>query len=113
MEKLNILKMKKTDFEKIPYRKFFNDKQPFFSSYVLIPLKKKHSSGWNCIKIIGCINDEPIVALTTTTDLLYTFKVDRLNIDCLPCGYLRLFCNEKMLADYDVSDFMIVTKEVY
>lgn len=131
MDKLNITKMKKSDFEKIPYRNNFNDEQPLFDYYVIIPTKRKHESGWNCIEVVGCIGCEPICKLTGCSDVLhingmggygynwlekYNRVPDKVEpkgfkIDCLPCGYLRIFCvGNKFVLDNALSDFEIFAK---
>ncbi len=126
---LDIYKMKKTEFNQIPYRKCFNSEEPLFDSIVIIPTNRKHSSGWKCMDFVGCINNKPIVRLSGCSDVLHLdgiggyghnwlesvsgvptkIDVNGLKIDCLPSGYLRLWLKDgfKFLADSSVSDFEI------
>lgn len=91
-----IFDMTKEDFNKVPKRDNRWSDFGEFRSLVIIPLDYEHDSGWMCMDFVA-VNDEgePICRLSGCSDVL-TFDVTgergkRWSIDCLPCGYLRLF----------------------
>ena len=43
---MDIRKMRKEDFEKVPGRERFDSKEPAFDSLVIIPMDVKHGGGW-------------------------------------------------------------------
>jgi len=68
-----------------------------FDSLLLIPTKKKHDSGYNCILVVGVNNGEAVCKITDWSDALKFNVVDdyklsrHVRIDCLPNGILRLW----------------------
>ena len=128
MEKLDIFNMNKVNFKKINYRKSFLSEEPLFDSVIIIPETTKHDSGWRNLDFIGCIKREPIVRLSGRSDVLHldgiggfgfnclmkfgqipnVVEPKDIKIDCLPCGYLRLWSNKfKFKVGIGVSDFEI------
>lgn len=117
---MNIMEMKRSDFENVPRRASWNSNEGKFDCFVIIPTARKHDSGWMCMKIIGCKNDHPIVNLTECSDVIHIDgiggynlwpRIDNLTvaqgwcIDCLPCGYFRLFCNNGATVGDSLRDF--------
>lgn len=105
--------MSKDDFDKVPIvrcRTCFD-----FTSLVLIPLNELHDSGFSCMMFVAADKDgSPICAFGGCQDVVHLngllgigdkhiedvkdketgrLLVDPIawSIDCLPCGYLRLF----------------------
>lgn len=116
--------MKKKDFETIPHREKFDADVGEFDSLVIIPLRRKHDSGWMCMDFVACRNGEPICKLSGRSDVIHidgiggygqwrgyfttTVQAKSWNIDCLPCGYLRLWCSgHNLKAGAALSSFEI------
>lgn len=121
---MKITEMKKTDFNSVPERKHWSDKVELFNSLVIIPTMRKHDSGYMCMDFCAVnVNDEPICLLSGCSDVLHvdgiggygefngeiakSRPIEAWSIDCLPCGYLRIFCNGWIEAGHSVSDFEI------
>ena len=89
---MNIEKMTRKQFEELPQlKKYFSEYE--FDSLVLIPTKIRHNSGFNYYDIALCNNFEPIgkVGLYDTFSIFASKQEDRIGIDCLPCGFMRIF----------------------
>lgn len=120
---MNVQSMTKEDFDNVPnrsHRKFYRE----FKSLVIIPDDSMHESGYRCMTFVLVDSDnEPICKISAGSDVLSIdgiggyglFKFDEgipdsikpksWRIDCLPCGYLRLFSNYKLkIDDLVVSD---------
>nr|DAG53228.1 MAG TPA: hypothetical protein [Caudoviricetes sp.] len=100
---MNVFDMTKEDFEKVPER------VGEFNALVIIPQDYAHDSGWMCMDFVA------VCRLSGCSDIL---KLDGIggygnwrdgklpsciepkgwSIDCLPCGYLRLFSRRTMTA---------------
>lgn len=122
---MNILNMTKEDFENVPARGGFQRDIGVFSSLVIIPQDYAHDSGWMCMDFVAVDEEgEPICKLSGCSDVLNIdgiggygkrgtgippqfIKPKRWSIDCLPCGYLRLFGDCIMTAGAALSDFEI------
>ena len=121
---MNILKMTKKDFLSVPMREHFDTNIGLFNSLVIIPTRHKHESGFMCMDFVAVDNkDEPICRLSGCSDVLHfdgiggygkpyvpgvrSRPIQGWSIDCLPCGYLRIFCNGWIEADHATSDFQI------
>lgn len=107
-----IMEMSKSDFKRIPHAKW-NECLEGFNSLVIIPTDYAHDSGYMCMEFCAVDDhDMPIALLSGCSDvlnidgiggygcnLLERKKIPSLipvkgwSIDCLPCGYLRLFSN--------------------
>lgn len=124
---MNIFDMKKSDFKTIPRIPWNNDKDIKFNCLVIIPTNRKHDSGYKCMEYCAVKDGEPVGIFGGSSDVLHLDgiggygkwttaipnKFDRKswNIDCLPCGYLRLWCNDYiLLANGCLSDFEIYTE---
>ena len=101
-----------------------------FSSLVIIPQDYAHDSDWMCMDLVAVSKDgEPICRLSGCSDVLNLDGIggygdgnwrfgelpNRIEpkgwrIDCLPCGYLRLFSRSTMTAGPALSDFEIYAK---
>lgn len=110
-----IFDMTKEDFNKVPKRDNRWSDFGEFRSLVIIPMDYEHDSGWMCMDFVA-VNDEgePICRLSGCSDVL-TFNViggcgKRWSIDCLPCGYLRLFSQSALTAGPELSIFEIYAK---
>lgn len=124
---MNIFDMKKSDFDSIPFRKW-NDPAIEFTDLVIIPTRYKHDSGYRCIKYCACINGEPVAMLGGHSDVMHLdgiggygkwdkeiptkADVRAWKMDCLPCGYLHIWCSGyNLIADAGLSDFELFTKD--
>lgn len=103
---MNILKMKKEDFEKVPFRNTETNLDNIYS-VVIIPTENMHDSGYRCMDFVAVNSiQEPVCRLSGCSDILaidgtggyglngvLSDKVDNKawEIDCLPCGYLRIY----------------------
>ena len=122
---MDILTMKKEDFEKVPFRNAETNLDDFYSA-VIIPTEDMHDSGFRCMDFVAVnSSQEPICRLSGCSDILaidgtggyglngmLSDKVDNKawEIDCLPCGYLRIYprTGYKLQADsIPVSSFSI------
>lgn len=121
---MNAFEMRKEDFEKIEYRKWSDEIT--CSSLVVIPTDSLHDSGWMTMDIValdekmnpicrcgGCsdvVNMDGIGGYGLDWERNLTMK--KINIhgwsfDCLPCGYIRLWCNTKILIRAGLSNLEI------
>ena len=127
---MNVFDMTKEDFEKVPKRGGFSKDIGEFSALVIIPQDYAHDSGWMCMDFVAVSKDgEPICRLSGCSDVLDLdgiggygkWRADELelpnriepkgwSIDCLPCGYLRLFSRSAMTAGPALSSFEIYAK---
>ena len=123
---MNIMEMQKSDFKNIPYKRHEVDSMKF-SSLVIIPTENKHDSGFMCMDFVAVNgNFEPLYKLSGVSDVIHldgiggygkkalnniregVVPVAGWSLDCLPCGYLRLFCNRNMETDdLGISDFSV------
>lgn len=88
MEK-NLNDMTKTELINIPYRESWDVKVKC-TSFVLIPTRKLHDSGYRFFDYVACNGDKPICKIHGG-DLL-RLKGDQWQMDCLKkSGYLRMF----------------------
>lgn len=123
---MNIFDMKKSDFKTIPHIPWNNNKDIKFNCLVIIPTNRKHDSGYRCMEYCAVKDGEPIGIFGGSSDVLHLDgiggygkwtttipnKFDRKpwNIDCLPCGYLCLWCSGYILVGKDcLSDFSLYT----
>ena len=127
-EKKKVFNMTKEDFEKVPERGGWSRDIGEFNSLIIIPQDHAHDSGWMCMDFVAVNKDgEPICRLSGCSDVLNLDgiggygnwrggEVPRFiepqgwRIDCLPCGYLRLFSRSALTAGPALSDFQIYAK---
>ena len=125
---MNIFEMTKEDFEKVPERGGWSRDIGEFSALVIIPQDYAHDSGWMCMDFVAVDKEgEPICKLSGCSDVLHLdgiggygewlggelpncIKPKWWRIDCLPCGYLRLFSCSTLTAGPALSDFQIYAK---
>lgn len=122
---MNVFEMSKEDFNNIPRRKWCEDIGKF-NSLVIIPTNEVHDSGFMCMDF--CAVDRmgsPIKLLSGGSDVIHIDGIGGIgdwrpedgipisigpvgwSIDCLPCGYLRLFCGRTMTCGCAISDFEV------
>jgi hypothetical protein len=121
----NIFDMTKHDFDNLEYIDWNKYDTVDYDSLVIIPTNKVHDSGFLCMELVACKDAMPIGILTTVTDSLHLdglcgdgWEVNNTRhhvinpkawtIDCLPCGYLRLFSGYYDLkSQHGLSDFEV------
>lgn len=127
---MKILDMTKEDFNKVPKYDGTNFDFKDFRSLVIIPTGELHESGWGCMEY--CLVDkeeEPLIRIAGGSDVLCldgiggygdwdpkigipkSVESKGWQIDCLPCGYVRLFPNCKLY--FRKEFFFGSTVEVY
>lgn len=122
---MDILEMKQKDFKAMPITCNREEIPELFDSVVIIPEKHLHDSGWKCMSYVLCKGCEPIVRVAGGSDVIHIdgiggygeweqdipemVKPKGWTIDCLPCGYLRLFSSSHNLKTSQIgfSDFDI------
>lgn len=122
---MNVYTMTKEDFQSVPERPHFDSPVPPFFSLVIIPQEEMHDSGFRCMDYVAVARSgEPIMRLSGFSDVLeidgiggygewngknlpLSRPIQGWKIDCLPCGYLRLFCNGRIKAGAGISSFEI------
>lgn len=123
---MNIKRMTRRQFDALPFRESWGSDEPPFDSLVLLPLRRRHDSGFRCMDIVGCRGDEAVCRLSGCSDVLHFDGVggygkDWLKryagvpkmveaagwtMDCLPTsGLLRIFCSGRIVADSALSSF--------
>lgn len=124
---MSIFTMKKSDFATIPYRKW-DDPPIEFTSLVIVPSRKKHESGYNMMSFCAIDHGKPIAMLGGCSDVMHIegiggygewiencpkySKCKSWCIDCLPCGYLHIWCSGyKLKASAGLSDFDVYSVE--
>lgn len=125
MKKKKIYEMSKEDFDQVPVNLALGLTTEF-SSLVIIPTNELHYSGFMRMEFVLVDKDFfPICRVSGSTDIIHIdgiggggettgtipkqVKIKGWQIDCLPCGYLRLFADKtKALKIYPpVSDFEV------
>lgn len=135
---MTVMEMSKEDFEKVPHKKW-NEQLKGFNSLVIIPTDNVHDSGYMCMEFCAVDGqDMPIAILSGCSDVLNLDGIGGYGdgwpekkelpslipakgwtIDCLPCGYLRLFSkihnglkSGRALSNFNVfADVSAVDKE--
>lgn len=126
---MDIMEMKKKDFKNLPHREW-NEDIGEFDSLVIIPLNHKHDSGFMCMDFVAVNDNEPICLLSGCSDVIHidgiggygkwiSGEVPRTvipkswSIDCIPCGYLRIFANNcKLTCGHALSSFEIWSEKI-
>lgn len=115
---MDILAMTKKDFESVP--KISKENKPkTFRSVVILPSIEKHDSGFKIMDFVLCDDyNEPICRIAMAHDVIDLDGIggygDRRGksssnnldpkgwcIDCLPCGYLRIFAKKELHITYE------------
>ncbi len=127
---MDIREMKKEDFEAVPLRERFDSKCPEFDSLVIIPVDGYDNcfGRWGVMDFVGCIGKEPVVRLSGCSETLELegigghgewfgpcdyrkMALPAWSIDCLPCGYLRIFCKGQIKVGETGTSFEIFSQE--
>lgn len=127
---MDIREMKKEDFEAVPRSERFDSKCPAFDSLVIIPVDgcDNCSSRWGVMDFVGCTGEEPVVRLSGCSETLELegigghgewfgpcdyrkMALPAWSIDCLPCGYLRIFCKGRIKVGETGTSFEIFSQE--
>lgn len=81
-----------------------------FSQVIIIPTDNIHDSGFRCMKyiLLKWENGLNVVGVVGGySDVIHLWN-GKANIDCLPCGYLRVMLDETATVPYFVgSDFFV------
>lgn len=127
METVDFMTAKKTDFKKLPNIIELSEKEREFDSLIIIPERYKHESGYICMSFAGCKDDKAVCIMSGGSDVIHFDGIGGYgrwwkegskipekilskawNIDCIPCGYLRIFSgNGKITIGSMLSDFEI------
>lgn len=85
-----------------------------FNHIIIIPTRKMHDSGFRCMKYVllkWCGYFEVVGVIGGYSDVIHLGN-GKANIDCLPCGYLRVILHETATVPYFVgSDFFVEREE--
>ena len=117
---IDISQMTKEDFQKVPSVEL----PQTFDSFVIVPTGELHESGWGCMKFVLLSKREIIGSVGGWADVIHFDGIGGYgrwssrvpmeippkgwSIDCLPCGYLRVFAqgalstNEWLVSDFNV-----------
>lgn len=125
---MNIMKMRRKDFLTLPVKDTFQEDIGDYESLVIIPTGKKHDSGFQIMRFVP-VNAamEPICQICGCSDVIEIDGIGGLGqwrpphmpdrpplsvwrIDCIPCGYLRLWCRGAMTNGHAVSSFEVFGK---
>lgn len=123
---MKITQMRRKDFLTLPVKDAFKEDIGEYKSLVIIPTGKMHDSGFQIMHFVPVNeNEEPICRICGCSDVieidgtggcgeLKPFQpipdcppLNAWRIDCLPCGYLRMFCRGNMANSYPVSSFEV------
>lgn len=122
---MDLTKFKREDFENLRHRRWDEDIGKF-NSLIIIPNECVHDSGFQCMEFVALDKDNnPICKLGGGADVIhldgiggygdresvawprYLIESKAWSIDCLPCGYLRLFSRQSLTCGHDLSSFEI------
>lgn len=128
---MKVFNMKKEDFESVPQYNRMDGSGLEFAALVIIPTNEKHDSGWVCMDFVAVgFDGEPICRMSGWSDVLEIDGIGGLGkgwlerykcgqeptppkswkIDCLPCGYLRLFARGKLTVGHMGSSFEVYSE---
>ena len=108
---MNVLKATKKDFKKVKRIKVA--KRIHFDSFVVLPNKKIHDSGFRCMDFILLDSDSnPIGKVGGASDAIYIEKhyqssglSKTVHADLLPCGLIRIWVRKGMFIEHNpISD---------
>ena len=108
---MNVYNLKKKEIlELVPSLPTSSKYTPLeFDSLLVIPTRKKHDSGYNCILVIGVNKGEAVCKITDWSDDLKFNVLDEdsmfrwVRMDCLPSGVLRIHSKKIISDDFCVS----------
>lgn len=110
MKKKSLNDWTRKELEALPHRKSWSE-DVICNSLVILPLRRKHDSGYACMDFVAVMDDNPMVRLSGCSDVVhidgiggYGERTNRIgmglpsvlpirawSIDCLKNGLLRLF----------------------
>ena len=112
LAKRDVFSMTKTEFANIECEHNYKGE---FDSLVIIPTRRKHDSGFRCLEFVAVKDGVPVYRFGGCSDVVHidgiggygdwvrlgsipkSLKPKAWSIDCLPCGYLRLFSSNSRL----------------
>ena len=119
---IDIAQMTKEDFQKVPSVEL----PQTFTSFVIVPTGQLHESGWGCMKFVLLNKSKIIGSIGGYSDVIHIDGIGGYGrwdgqgwvpkevppkswaIDCLPCGYLRVFAHGELSTDdWFGSDFEV------
>lgn len=122
---MKVTEMHRRDFDNVPPPQFDYLSEPFYS-LVIIPTNKMHDSGYKIMHFIAVDKtEEPLFRISGGSDVINidgnggygnlsepggipnVRPVEGWIIDCLPSGYLRLFCRGMIRCGHGLSSFEI------
>lgn len=120
---MDISTMTIEDFKNIPHRNGTHDLTEV-TSLIILPAENLHDSGYRCMDFIAVKYKEPICKISGFSDVLHLDGIGGYGewngslpsqvspkgweIDCLPCGLIRIFSRRYLkVEDYAVSDFSV------
>lgn len=85
-----------------------------FKEIIIIPTAEMHDSGFRCMKyiLLNWENGLNVVGVVGGySDVIHLWG-NKVSIDCLPCGYLRIMLNEPAIVPCFIgSDFFVERRE--
>lgn len=125
-EEVKVTSMTKEQFDEVPCRESFDSEVQQFHSLVIIPTGELHDSGFQIMDFVAVAKDgTPFLKISGCSDVLHidglgglgdwrrsqtipqSRPIEEWSIDCLPCGYLRLFCRGVITCGNAISNFEI------
>lgn len=123
----SLLELKKEDFENLPIIGWQEAEGKLCNSLIIVPTGEMHDSKWQMMSFcLVDLNNNPIALLDSGTDIIHFdgigsygkngWKWNLKNnksprsswqIDCLPCGYLRIFSAGGILIGSALSSLQI------
>jgi len=99
--------MTRKQFESLPNREWDED-IGLFNSFVILPTRRKHCSGYGIMDFVACRGMKPVCRLSGCTDDLNLIKGNRWNMDMLfKSKLLHIWCRNKMKCDEALSSMDI------
>lgn len=115
---IDFMAAKKADFKKLPRLCDFRGIDEDFDSLIIIPERYKHDSGYMCMSVVGCKGEKAVCIMGGGSDVIHfdgiggygrwwrgagsqvpeLVKPKGWSIDCIPCGYLRIFSPHKKIS---------------
>lgn len=109
MEIENIKEISREELNALPFSTSEIIGKPF-SQVIIIPTDDIHDSGFRCMKyiLLKWENGLNVVGVVGGySDVIHLWN-SKANIDCLPCGYLRVLLDEPATVPYFIgSDFFV------
>lgn len=125
---IDFMRAKKTDFKKLPRIDELKETEREFDSLIIVPERYKHDSGYLCMSVVGCKGNKAVCIMGGGSDVIHFdgiggygkwwrgagSKIPEMippkawNIDCIPCGYLRIFAGAgnitigSMLSSFEI-----------